>query len=98
MFVAFSSFEVQNGSEEAVKEAFRNRPKLVENFEGFIRLEVMSLVTNTAVIWLLTHWKDETSFKTWHKNHLKESHQGIPKGIKLVPHSFKLLFFDHITS
>jgi len=98
MFVAISSFEVANGLEEQVKEAFRNRPKMVEKFEGFIRLDVLSPEDNPAAIWLQTYWKNEASFKNWHKNHLKESHQGIPKGIKLVPHSFKLVFFNHITS
>lgn len=98
MFVALSSFEIQNGMEGEVKEAFRNRPKIVENFDGFIRLDVISPRVNPSAIWLQTWWKDEVSFKKWHKSHLKESHQGIPKGIKLVPHSFKLVFFDHITS
>lgn len=98
MFVAISSFEVENGFEGHVKQAFKDRPKLVENFNGFIRLEVLSPAKNPAEIWLVTHWKDEAGFKDWHKNHLKESHAGIPKGIKLVPHSFKLLFFEHICS
>ena len=43
-----------NGMEEQVKEAFRNRPKLVENFAGFIRLEVLSPAEHPAQIWLLT--------------------------------------------
>ncbi|MEO8764381.1 MAG: antibiotic biosynthesis monooxygenase family protein [Ginsengibacter sp.] len=98
MFVAISSFEVQNGMESEVKSAFRNRPRLVDNDKGFIRLDVLSPAENPEGIWLLTYWKDEKSFKDWHKNHLKGSHIGIPKGLKLVPHSFKLHFFEHITS
>ncbi|MBC7889305.1 MAG: antibiotic biosynthesis monooxygenase [Ferruginibacter sp.] len=98
MFVAISSFEIQNGLEEEVKEAFRNRPKLVENFNGFIRLDVLNPSENPAEIWLLTYWTNEESFTTWHKTHLKGSHQGIPKGLKLVPHSFKIRYFNHITS
>jgi heme-degrading monooxygenase HmoA len=98
MFVAISSFEVQNGLQEEVKEAFRNRPGLVDSFESFVRLEVLSPANNPAEIWLITHWKDEAGFKTWHKQHLKESHQAIPKGLKLVPHSFKLVFFEQICS
>jgi len=54
MYIAISSFEVMNGMEEQVKEAFRNRPKLVENFAGFIRLEVLSPAEHPAQIWLLT--------------------------------------------
>ncbi len=98
MFVAISCFEIKNGLEDEVKLSFKNRPKLVENYDGFIRLDVLSPTENPAEIWLLTHWKDEESFKSWHANHLKESHLNIPKGLKLVPHSFKLRSFNHITS
>ncbi len=98
MFTAISCFEIQNGLQDDVKQSFKNRPGLVENYEGFVRLDVLSPTSNPAEIWLLTYWSDEESFKNWHKNHLKESHKGIPKGLKLVPHSFKLLFFNHITS
>lgn len=98
MFTAISCFEVQNGFEEQVKQAFKNRPKLVEDYSGFIRLDVISPTENPAEIWLLTYWENEDKFKHWHKNHLKESHVGIPKGLKLVPHSFKLRSFNHITS
>ena len=98
MFTAISSFEIQNSMEDEVKEAFIKRPKLVENFEGFLGLQVLSPVEKPSEIWLLTHWKDEATFITWHKQHLKAAHVGIPKGLKLVPHSFKLRFFNHITN
>lgn len=98
MFVAISSFEVENGLEEQVKQAFKNRPKLVENYNGFIRLDVLCPTENPAEIWLLTYWTSGDKFKDWHKNHLKESHAGIPKGLKLVPHSFKLRTFYHTAS
>jgi heme-degrading monooxygenase HmoA len=98
MFVAISSFEIENGLEDEVKQAFKNRPGLVENYGGFVRLDVFSPAENPSEIWLLTYWKSEESFKGWHTNHLKESHRGIPKGLKLVPHSFKLRFFNHIAS
>ena len=98
MFTAISCFEIQNGLDDEVKQSFKNRPGLVEDYEGFVRLDVLSPTNNPAEIWLLTYWSDEESFKNWHKNHLKESHKNIPKGLKLVPHSFKLLFFNHITS
>ncbi len=98
MFTAISCFEVKSGFEERVKQAFIDRPKQVENYQGFIRLDVISQIENVAEIWLLTHWESEERFKHWHKHHLKESHIGIPKGLKLVPHSFKLRLFNHISS
>jgi heme-degrading monooxygenase HmoA len=98
MFTAISSFEIQNGMEDEVKQAFINRPGFVEQYEGFVGLSVLSPIENPSQIWLITNWVDEVSFKTWHKKHLKDSHKGIPKGLKLVPHSFKLRFFNHITA
>ena len=98
MFIAISRFEIENGMDNEVKQAFINRPGLVDNHPGFIRLEVMSPADNPAEIWLLTYWQNETVFKNWHKNHLKQSHKGIPKGLKLKPKSFKLQFFNHISS
>lgn len=66
MFVALSSFEVMQGFEEQVKQAFKDRPKLVENYHGFIRLDVLSPTENPAEIWLLTYWTSEDKFKDWH--------------------------------
>lgn len=98
MFTVISTFEILNGMENEVKQAFIKRPGLVEKYEGFVGLDVLSPLENSSQVWLITHWTDEESFKTWHKKHLKDSHAGIPKGLKLVPHSFKLRFFNHIAS
>ncbi len=97
-FTAISKFEIRNQMENEVKEAFKNRPGLVDQAKGFIGLNVISPKENPAEIWLITHWDDEESFHNWHKNHKSESHQGIPKGLKLVKRSFSLRLFDHITS
>jgi hypothetical protein len=35
MIAVTSKFEVRNGMEDEVKDAIRNRPKLVENAKGF---------------------------------------------------------------
>ncbi len=74
-----------------------NRPGLVNNAPGFVRLQVISPTDNPQEIWLITQWVDEESYKTWHHSHLyHESHEGIPKGLKLVPRSAKVRFFEHI--
>ncbi len=99
MFIALSQFTVANDMTERVKEAFVNRPRLVEDAPGFLRLEVISPLDNGDEIWLLTYWRDEESFKTWHHSHLyHDSHRGIPKGLKLVPRSARLRFFEHVSS
>lgn len=99
MFIALSQFTVANGMADQVKEAFTNRPHLVDGAPGFLRLEVISPVDDRDEIWLLTYWRDEDSFKAWHHSHLyRDSHRGIPKGLKLVPRSARLRFFEHVSS
>lgn len=99
MFIALSQFTVANDMIEQVKDAFIQRPHLVDEAEGFMRLEVISPVDNRDEIWLLTYWQDEESFRTWHHSHMyHDSHKGIPKGLRLVPQSTRLRFFEHISS
>jgi heme-degrading monooxygenase HmoA len=99
MFVALSRFTIANDMAEEIKDAFISRPRLVENAPGFLRLDVISPVDNPQEVWLLTYWESEQSFTTWHHSHLyRDSHRGIPKGLKLVPKSVQLRFFDHVSS
>ena len=100
MFVALSKFTVANGATmtTAVKEAFANRPHLVDTVPGFIRLDVISPLDRPAEIWLLTYWANEESFQGWYQTHqYQAAHQGMPDGLKIVPHSTKLDFFEHIS-
>ena len=99
MFVALSKFTVANGMAPQIKEAFLNRPHLVDTAPGFLRMDVISPVDNPDEIWLLTYWSDESSYKVWHRSHAyHDSHKGIPKGLKLVPKSAHISFFEHVAS
>jgi heme-degrading monooxygenase HmoA len=99
MFTALSKFTVANDMAEQVRAAFVNRPHMVEGAPGFVRLDVISPVGEPREFWLLTYWEDEQSFKAWHHSHLyRDSHRGIPKGLKLIPRSASLTFFDHVAS
>ncbi len=103
--MALSQFTVANGTDaagesnprvspmtEQVKQAFLDRPHLVDGEPGFVRMEVISPIDAPDEIWLLTYWTDEESFRTWHRSHLyRDSHQGIPKGLKLDPNPDPLL-------
>ena len=97
MFIALSTFTIANHLAPEVNQAFRDRPRLVENAPGFERMEVICPQDEPNEIWLMTYWADEESYQIWHKNHLKESHTNIPKGLKLVPRSAKVRFFDHVS-
>ena len=95
MFVALSRFTIRNDMAETVRQAFSSRPHLVDKAQGFLGMQVMSPVENPAEIWLVTRWQDEQSYRTWHSSHdYHASHKGIPKGLKLVPKSAEIRFFD----
>lgn len=95
MFLAISRFAVANGMEDEVRVAFRQRPHLVDNAKGFIRMEVANPVDNDREFWLLTWWQEENDFRVWHESHsYRDSHVGIPKGLKLDPARTKILHFQ----
>ena len=96
-FVAMSKFVVANGDADAVKDAFRRRPGLVDREPGFLRLEVWCPLDLPDEIWLVTYWIDAAHFDRWHRSHrYHESHVGIPKGLKLVRGETLLRRFDRI--
>jgi heme-degrading monooxygenase HmoA len=86
LVLALSRFKVANGREEAVREAFHNRPGWVDNAPGFLGLEVFTDSEDSSQFYLVTRWTDVDSFQRWHAgpDH-GNSHQGIPKGLKLDP-------------
>ena len=95
MLVALSRFTIANGMAEQLRSAFQQRPHLVDDASGFLGMEVMSPVDNTAEIWLVTRWCDEQSYRAWHRGHdYHKSHKGIPKGLKLVPKSTEIRLFE----
>jgi heme-degrading monooxygenase HmoA len=84
MIVAMSRFRVKNGREQDVRQAFLDRPRLVDDQTGFLGLEVFQDRTDCAVFYLVTRWSDASSFRTWHSSHAhKHSHEPMPKGLKL---------------
>ena len=95
MIVVLSRFTIANHLSNAVREAFRNRPHLVDNAEGFLGLEVMNPVDHPEEVWLVTRWRDESSYHHWHRGHAySASHGGIPKGLKLVQGSARITIFE----
>ena len=99
MFIALSRFKVANGMTAQVHEAFERRPHHVDHASGFLRMDVMRPVDEPDEFWLLTYWENESSYRIWHKGHsYSDSHQGIPKGLKLVRGRTHVQFFDHVCS
>jgi heme-degrading monooxygenase HmoA len=98
MITVLSRFVVANGMEAQVQEAFVNRPHMVENAPGFLRLEVLSPAEDSKEFWLLTYWETEEHFRVWHKNHLHDSHRMIPKGLRLDPRGTSVRVLRHVAS
>lgn len=97
--MALSRFEVRPGWEGSVATAFRDRPRLVDDEPGFLRLEVIRPMATPTEFWLLTFWTDEASFRRWHREHDRRAvHDRIPAGLKLVPGSAEVSAFEHVTS
>jgi len=97
-FVAMSRFAVVSDTVEEVKAAFRSRPGLVEQAEGFLRLDVISPEEAPEEIWLITYWRDRESFLRWHHSPAhKASHRFIPRGLKLDRRRTGITFFEHVT-
>lgn len=99
MFIAISKFTVANGMTKDVHDAFVNRPHVVDGFPGFVKLDVLSSHDNPDEVWLVTYWRDRDGYDQWHKSvEHHQTHKFIPKGLKLVPGSAQIMFFDHICS
>jgi heme-degrading monooxygenase HmoA len=95
LIVALSRFTIANDMSDEVQAAFRHRPHLVDSAPGFLGMEVMSPVDSRAEVWLVTRWRDEQSYRSWHRGHdYHESHKGIPQGLKLVPGSASVRIFE----
>jgi heme-degrading monooxygenase HmoA len=84
MIVAMSRFRVRNRREREVRQAFLNRPRLVDGQAGFLGLEVFQDRADSAIFYLITRWSDLGSFQSWHSgSEHKRSHEGMPEGLKL---------------
>lgn len=96
-FLAVSKFRVANGLTPEVRAAFVARPHLVDDAEGFVRMEVISPIDDPDEFWLLTYWTSEQDFRSWHSSHMyRDSHSGIPRGLKLDASATQLRFFRTI--
>ena len=84
MVLIISTFKVANDMVAAVRQAFLERPGIVDAAPGFLGMEVAVDRQDSSIFHLLTRWTDEASFQAWHSGPThKLAHRGIPKGLKL---------------
>jgi heme-degrading monooxygenase HmoA len=99
MLLAISRFKVANGLEEEVKQAFFNRPHLVDTAAGYLGMETFTLQGDATVFYLVTRWTDVERFKTWHTSPAHHaSHKGIPKGLKLDPTFTQITLMERLAA
>lgn len=97
MFIALSQFTVMPGMGDEVLNAFLSRPHLVDNAPGYKKMEVLRPQNNPDEFWLMTWWEDERSYSDWHHSHAyRESHNLMPKGLKLVSGTSKVTFLEKV--
>ena len=85
MFLALSRFQIANAMSQEERDAFGNRPHLVDDATGFLCIE----------IWLATRWRDQQGDRRRHCGHENHAaHKGIPKGLKLAPGSAGIQMFN----
>ena len=98
-YVAVSRFKIRNEMSRDVAAAFQNRPHMVDGADGFMRMDVISPAEDDSEFWLITYWRDEESFRRWHVSHeYRDSHAGMPKGLKLDPAATQVRAFRYIAS
>ena len=86
MVLVISTFKVANGMEAQVRQAFLDRPRMVDDAPGFLGMEVLVDHHDGSIFHLLTRWTGEASFQSWHSGPIHRlAHHGIPKGLKLDP-------------
>jgi heme-degrading monooxygenase HmoA len=97
MTLVLSRFKVANGLEGAVARAFVDRPRLVEQAEGFLGLEVFADAADASVFYLSTRWITEAAFRQWHASEAHHaSHKGMPAGLKLDPAFTQLTVMERL--
>jgi heme-degrading monooxygenase HmoA len=90
-----STFKVANGMEAAVRQAFLDRPGLVEDAPGFLGMDVVVDNQDGCIFQLLTRWTSQEFFQSWHSSAAhKLSHRWIPKGLKLDASHTSIRTFD----
>ncbi|MFB6194746.1 MAG: antibiotic biosynthesis monooxygenase [Haloplanus sp.] len=82
MFVVANRIPVAEDRGEEFERRFRERAGLVEDREGFVRLEVLRPVDADPYV-VLTHWESEADFEAWTDSEaFRKAHsEGSPEGL-----------------
>lgn len=98
MILGMSCFKVASGLEAKVKEAFLDRPHLVDHVPGFLGMETFTEEQDATAFYLVTRWTNAESFRAWEASPAyDELHRGITDGVALEPSFAKTFVLDRLS-
>jgi heme-degrading monooxygenase HmoA len=81
VYVAISEISVPESGAAGLVEAFRQRLRAVDSFEGFLGLEVLRDRRDASRFLMLTRWRSRELFLAYMRSQAhRESHSRIAKG------------------
>jgi heme-degrading monooxygenase HmoA len=94
MYVSVSRLRVEGAHAENLIDAFRARARLVDDFDGFIDLQVWQSDRDPGEVLMVSRWTDRERFKTYMKSaEHRFSHERIEPGLKAA---IKLQRLEHL--
>jgi heme-degrading monooxygenase HmoA len=83
MYVSMSRLRVEPERAEELVRAFRHRARLVDSFDGFLRLEVWQSDREPGEVLMVSHWRDRDCFRAYMRSHEHLlSHERIAPALK----------------
>jgi heme-degrading monooxygenase HmoA len=74
MIAVINRLPVKEGAAEQVVERFTNSRGFVQEFPGFVSMEVLNSEAGDEVL-VITRWRDKDAFNSWvHSDEFKEAH------------------------
>jgi heme-degrading monooxygenase HmoA len=69
MYVSLSRLRIPPERADELVAAFRRRAKLVDEFEGFVDLQVWQSDRDAGELVMVSRWRDRECFKTYMQSH-----------------------------
>ena len=102
MFVICSVFRVEAESAEDIDTLYRNREHLVDNFEGFIGVEVLRNDQDPAEFTLLARWADREAYENYRRSRefviAHRRMMELPRNVKLSPGSHSIKYLNYVAN
>ena len=94
MYVSMSRLRVPASRANDLVDAFRNRLRAVETYDGFIDLQVWQADRDETELVMVSRWRDRAAFKAYMKSHdHRVSHERVPDDLQAA---IKLEALEHM--